>query len=160
MGEFLGNLDGEFPGGAQDDGLYDPLRCINFFNNGDAKCGCLTGAGLCLCGHVPPDWMRGMASAWIGVGSSKPIFSMAFVISFESERSENCNLEFISHDYLARRFIRCTPSFTGSGLSHDVFPVLPGYLTRMSARTHGIPGSTGSIIAGAILTGIIHKGTP
>ena len=62
---------------------------------------------VCACAVTSrPACIRGMASAWMGVGSSKPIVSMAFAISFESERSENCNLEFISHDYLARVLIR------------------------------------------------------
>ena len=53
-----------------------------------------------------PAWMRGMASAWMGEGSSKPISSMAFPTSFDRLKSENCIREFISHHHLVCELIR------------------------------------------------------
>ena len=52
VGELLGDLDGEFAGRAEHDGLHGPLGRVDLLDDGDAECGCLAGTGLRLRSHV------------------------------------------------------------------------------------------------------------
>ena len=50
--DFLGDLDGEFAGGAEDEGLHGALAGFDFFNGGDGEGSGFAGAGLGLADDV------------------------------------------------------------------------------------------------------------
>ena len=52
VGELFCDLDREFPGRAEDDGLHDAACRVDLLDSGNAECCGFAGAGLCLGSHV------------------------------------------------------------------------------------------------------------